>query len=190
MYELGKIRTFLSLNTGHDAQVSLKKIQDSLKADLKDYPVKWDDPGKFHITLRFLGDIEEDSIKGLIFTLERIKTDFEEIKFSYNSIGFFPNEKYPNVVYAGMNETGKNSEGLVSVIDNIIQNFGVKPEKRFIPHITLGRFRKDKRKKITKIIDIQAEPFSMIFSSFFLMRSVLKPHGSEFDVIKEFSFNN
>jgi 2'-5' RNA ligase len=190
LYELGKIRTFLSLNTGQEAQYSLNKIQDLLKTDLKDQPVKWDDPEKFHITLRFLGDIDVDSIKGLIFTLERIKTDFEEIRFDYDSIGFFPNQKYPNVVYAGLNEAGNNSAKLVEFIDSIIHNFGVKPEKRFVPHITLGRFRKDKRKKITKIIDIQAEPFNMIFSSFFLMKSVLKPTGSEFEIIKEFSFNN
>ncbi len=184
-----KIRTFLSLNIEGPVAEKLSAIQSNVKEALKDYPVKWENPEKLHMTLRFLGDISEDKINDLVFTLERLKPDFESIKFTAGSIGFFPNPKYPNVVFIGMVEEGDNSEMLVGFIDKVISRFGVKPEKKFIPHITLGRFKKDKRTKINTPVDIKPEPVDAEFYSFFLMQSVLTSEGSVYETIGEFRFN-
>ena len=167
----------------------LKVIQDDVKLALNDYKVKWENPDKFHLTLRFLGDINEDKIDELIFVLDRLKFDFELLKFTSGGVGFFPNEKYPNVVFVDLAEKGNNSDKLVEFIDRIILNFGVKPEKRFIPHITLGRFSRDKRAKIDKPINVKTEPFEITFDSFHLMKSNLGPKGSVYESLHEFKFN-
>lgn len=187
---MGKIRTFLSLNIESSlAAEKLTSVQNNVKDALGSYPVKWEDSSKLHLTLRFLGDIDEDKIQQLTFTLERLKLDFDSIKFTANSVGFFPNPKYPNVVFIGLDEDGSNSSKLVEFIDKIIFNFGVKPEKRFIPHITLGRFRKDKRVKIEQEINIQVEPIEIEFDSFYLMQSILTPQGSVYKSISEITFS-
>lgn len=185
---MGKIRTFLSLNVSEDSTAGLSSIQQKVKAALGNYPVKWEDPKKLHLTLRFLGDTDEERIQSLIFTLERLKLEFDMIKFTVNGAGFFPNPKYPNVVFAELNEQGSSSLKLVEFIDKIIYNFGVKPEKRFIPHITLGRFSRDKRVKIEQRVNINLEPIEIEFDSFYLMKSSLTPKGSVYEVISEFKF--
>jgi RNA 2',3'-cyclic 3'-phosphodiesterase len=186
---LEKIRTFLSLNIESTLIERLKAVQSRVKENLIDHKVKWEDPQKLHMTLRFLGDVDKEKINDMTFTLERLKPDFESIKFTTRSIGFFPNPRYPNVVFISMKEDGRNSSKLVEFIDKIIFNFGVKPEKRFVPHITLGRFRKDKRINIDKPVEINMEPIEIEFVSFYLMRSILTPEGSVYETISEFKFN-
>lgn len=186
---MGKIRTFLSLNIAANITSELGAVQKNVMNALKDHSVKWEESNKLHLTLRFLGDIDEENIDQLIFTLERLKLDFDSIKFKANSIGFFPNTKYPNVVFIGLDEDGNNSAKLVEFIDKIIFNFGVKPEKRFIPHITLGRFRKDKRIMIEDSIEVNVEPIEIDFDSFYLMHSILTPQGSVYKPIKEIKFS-
>jgi len=185
---LEKIRTFLSLNIKRSLIEKLKAVQDKVKEALKDYPVKWENPDKLHMTLRFLGDTSIDKISDLVFTLDRLKVDFDSMQFKANNVGFFPNPKYPNVVFIALDENGDNSAKLVEFIDKIIFNFGVKPEKRFVPHITLGRFRKDKRLKIDKLVNISVEPIEIEFDSFYLMQSTLTPQGSVYETISEFKF--
>ncbi|MCI0448487.1 MAG: RNA 2',3'-cyclic phosphodiesterase [Chlorobi bacterium] len=170
-------------------QSKFKGIQDNVKPALRDYPVKWEDSDKFHLTLRFLGEIANDKISELIFVLDRRKFEFDTIKFTAKGIGFFPNQNYPNVVFVDLEEHGNNSQKLVKFIDRIILNFGVKPDKRFVPHVTLGRFKRDKRVKIDKQIIVKVEQIGIEMDSFYLMKSILTPKGSVYETINQFKFN-
>lgn len=183
-----KLRLFLSLNPEKGIITELEKIQSRLKGLYSEHNIRWEDPEKFHLTLRFLGDIDEDNLASLAGTLARLKFDFESILFETDKVGFFPENKYPNVIYAGLVETGNNSDILVGFIDRIIYNFGVKPDKRFIPHITLGRFNRSKRIKITEPPDITIGKFTVEFDSFCLMQSRLTPAGSVYETINQINF--
>jgi len=189
LYDLGKIRTFLSLNADEQLIQVLRRVQNDLKEELKSYPVKWENPDKFHLTLRFLGDLDENKAEELAFILDRLKLEFESIKFTVGDIGFFPNQKYPNVVFIGLNEESSNSEKLVEFIDKILLSFGIRPDKKFIPHITLGRFRRDKRTRLDKQVEVKIEHIKTEFESFCLMKSVLQPGGSEYHVLNKFKFS-
>jgi 2'-5' RNA ligase len=187
---LEKTRVFLSLNADNSLVPQVKNIQEQLRNSLTDGNIKWEEPAKFHLTLRFLGDMSTENISSLSLVLSRLKFSFDEIVFNVTGIGFFPGLKHPNVVYAELNEKGKNSDELVGFIDRIIYNFGVKPDKRFIPHITLGRFSRTKRIKIMNKPVVVFEPFEAVFRSFYLMKSELKQNGSVYNVIDEYNFNN
>lgn len=169
---------------------SAAAVQLSLKGALHGISVRWEDPAKLHLTLRFLGDIGIGHIDELAGVLNRLKFDFEKINFEACNIGFFPNQKFPNVVYIGLEEIGENSAKLVGFIDKIVYNFGVKPDKRFVPHITLGRFSRNKRIQLTKMVEVNFEKFNIEFTSFCLMKSELTSGGSVHSVIKEIDFSN
>ena len=89
---MGKIRLFLSLNLESKEIASLKQDQTVIKDILGTNNIRWEDPDKFHLTLRFLGDIDEDKIEPLADTLERLKFDFEKIDFKTDKINFFPKQ--------------------------------------------------------------------------------------------------
>ena len=153
---------------------------------LKDYPVKWINSDKFHLTLRFLGNTEKSEVAGLTAGLNKIKPGFNKPNFQISDIGFCPDRKYPNVVFIGLKESGNNSAKVIEMIDDIIIPLGIKPDKKFVPHITLGRFKHDGRRKVSDKVNIETWNFEIEFQSFFLMKSFLKSGGPEYEVIKEF----
>jgi 2'-5' RNA ligase len=183
-----KIRTFLSLNLNSSLKKKISEIQKKLQIYLKEHPIKWEDPEKFHLTLRFLGDIEENSAELLKNDLERVDFDFEALKFHSSGIGFFPNPKRPNVVFVELQEDGNNTEQLLSRIDEVINKYGIKPDKKFVAHITMGRFRRENRSsvRIENLPDFN--PFDVYFPGYYLMKSVLNTKGAVHSVLKEFKF--
>jgi len=79
--------------------------------------------------------------------LERIKTNFSEIKFTsfefnYGNIGGFPNSNRARIVWLGVDEDGhKNISKLWQLVSEKLANFVKKDNDPFIPHITLFRLR-------------------------------------------------
>lgn len=184
------IRSFLSLNIESSVQNRLKLIQDDVKSRLIHHGIKWENHNKFHLTLRFLGDVEEFLLKDISRELDTIHTGFDTIKMTSAGIGFFPNQKFPNVVYIDLAEEGNNSEMLVNMLDAALDKYNFKADKKFIPHVTIGRFKRDRRSRMDKNFSIIVETVEIIFKSFYLMKSSLKPSGSVYEVIKEYKFNN
>ena len=87
--ELGKIRTFLSLNLNQEDIDPLERDQNALKAIIGTENVRWEDPGKFHMTLRFLGDVDTAKVNAMADIFERLKFDFETIEYHTDKMGFF-----------------------------------------------------------------------------------------------------
>jgi 2'-5' RNA ligase len=187
---LDSIRSFISFNIDSSLQNRLGAIQNDVKAELKDQKVKWEDPGKFHLTIRFLGNVEGNILREILKELALIDFEFDNISMTSCGIGFFPNRKRPNVVFIDLNDPGNLSDKLVYKIDSTLDNFGFKPDKKFIPHITIGRFKRENRIRLGEQIKVKVEPIKINFSSFFLMKSVLTPRGSVYEVISEFKFHH
>lgn len=185
---LEKVRSFLSLNIDASLVDSLAIIQSRVKEALADYSIKWEKPDKFHMTMRFLGDMYRNSINELIKQLEFINFEFKSIEMYTSGIGFFPNRKFPNVVFVDLIEKENNTEKLVSNIDNVLNLFGIKPDKKFVPHITLGRFRRENKKRLYEDFNVEVDKIPVIFDSYYLMKSELTPKGSVYSVIKKFNF--
>ncbi len=185
---MSKQRLFLSLNPDERVISELLLIQQKLKEHFSMNNIRWAYPDNFHLTLRFLGDVDSENIIPLIETLKRLKFEFETILFTAEQIGFFPEGKYPNVIYAGFKEIGNNADILTGFIDRIIYNFKIKPEMRFVPHITLGRFKRTNRVKITEPLSTAIGKFTCEFDSFYLMKSTLNQNGSVYEVLGKINF--
>jgi 2'-5' RNA ligase len=185
---LEKIRAFFALNFDSSTKDKISVVQKELQKKLHNHAVKWENPAKFHLTLRFLGDIEKIVLDDFINELSVIKWGFQVINFKSSEIGFFPKSRKPNVVFIALNEDGNISERLVNVIDNVMILRGYKPDKKFIAHITLGRFRRENRAKIPNNFIFDFEPFEIRLNSFSLMKSVMDSKGSMYFTLNEFYF--
>lgn len=186
---MDKIRAFFALNFSNSTKDKITAIQKELQKKLHNHAIKWENPEKFHLTLRFLGDVEKPVIDTFINELLIKKWDFQEIYFKSLGIDFFPHARKPNVVYIGLNETANNSEKLIKEIDSITIPKGFIPDKKFVAHITLGRFRRDNRERIPHDFNLDFEPFELSLNSFYLMKSVMDSKGSKYYIIKEFNFS-
>ena len=183
------IRSFFSLNIEDSSLIEkISGIQENLKSELKEYDIRWEEPSKFHLTLRFLGNIDEKTAQTLIEELHGKDLGFNNIIFETKGIGFFPNQKFPNVIFLELTEKERNSYKLAEEIENVVRKLGFERDKKFIPHVTLGKFRKGKRKRINNIPLISAGDFKIVMDSFYLMKSMMSNKGSSYEKIKEFHF--
>ena len=189
MYNLNKIRTFLSLNINNTLREKVSQYQQKIKNILSEYNIKWESPEKFHMTLRFLGDINEKDVENLIKDLDNILYDFPKLLFLPDTIDVFPNKRKPNVIFFGLKGEEINSGILTDEIDKVILKYGIIPDKKFVPHITIGRFRRENRIGVSDITFPEIDPMNFEFDRFYLMKSVMDFRGSKYFVIKDFLFN-
>ncbi len=176
------------MNLEDSVKSKIAEIQKELQKKLSSYPVKWENPEKFHLTVRFLGDVEKETIDNLMLELAGVGWNFGNLEFVSDEIGFFPNSRRPNVLFIGLDEKGSNSEEFVRKIDDVITGFGIRPDKKFVAHITLGRFRRENRKGVEADELVSFEPFEVNFDSFCLMESVLDSRGSKYYPLSQFFF--
>jgi len=150
--------------------------------------VKTVDSKNIHITLKFLGDIQNEKIESIE---EIIKNSVKEISsFNLKLIGssVFPNKNYIRVVWIGI-EDSDILKNIARNIDEEIAKLGFKKEKRgFSAHLTLGRVKTAKNKdKLLKIIEEYTDfDFGIQkVNSIKLKKSQLTPSGPIYTTIKE-----
>ena len=99
---------------------------------------KWVEPGNFHLTLRFIGEISEDVAADIDDTLLRLHA--RRFTLQIAGTGVFGGEK-PRSLWAGV-ERSPELAGLRDKIEQALIRTGLPPEPRkFSPHVTLARLR-------------------------------------------------
>ncbi|HLD89061.1 MAG TPA: RNA 2',3'-cyclic phosphodiesterase [Candidatus Nanoarchaeia archaeon] len=173
------MRLFIAVEIPEEHKGYLRELQKKIKCDEAMMTFVRD----FHLTLKFLGEVDEkkiDEIKGLIDC-----ADFKRFEaFVDDKIGFFPSEKNPRVIWLNIEPEEKFAE-LKEIIDNKLEKLFVK-DKNFKAHITLARikFVKEKelfQKKIDEIKKNMLEKKHFAVDSFKLKRSVISRKGPEYE---------
>ena len=131
---------------------------------------KWVDPGNFHLTLRFIGEISEDVAVDIDDTLSRLRA--RRFTLQIAGTGVFGGEK-PRSLWAGV-ERSPELAGLRDKIEQALIRTGLSPEPRkFSPHVTLARLRDSPLDKLHSFLaahahfradPLRVEAFSLIAS--------------------------
>lgn len=180
------MRLFVAVNIPDEIRESLFAFQNELKMSLAD--VKWIDKNQFHLTLKFLGDTEENSIENIVNGVSKAVLKLKPFKLSFLKIGVFPDIKRPKVIWAGVGEGKDELRKIAQDIEHNLDALGFQKEKReFSAHLTLGRFRslKNKEALISKILRKDKIPLgSFEVKSIELIQSILHPCGPEYKCLK------
>ncbi|MFW5746382.1 MAG: RNA 2',3'-cyclic phosphodiesterase [Nanoarchaeota archaeon] len=128
----------------------------------------------FHITLKFLGDVEQHAIQELQTRLKRITHQPFMITTS-RKLGAFPNRRRPSVLWVGV--ASKQLVRLQQKIDSLLADvFAV--ERNYVPHITIARARNEEGKKVLKEkMEHPVPSMTHRVTSFKLYQSELTPQG-------------
>jgi len=178
------IRTFIAIDTPDEVKDVIEDATSSLKETRAD--VRWEPKEKFHITLKFLGNVREETLPPLVKALDEQIALLPEFTIVYAGIGCFPNCRSPRVIWVGCN----NKDGVLLQIQRAVEQatvpFGFPSEERaFHPHITLGRVKShrnlDRLILTLQSITLQTEPVPV--SEVLVMKSELRPSGSVYTVI-------
>ena len=116
-------------------------------------PVKWTGEDSLHVTLRFLGEVAEDRAQAIGEALAGAVRKVRPFDVTLGGVGAFPDLDDPRVLWIGV-ERHPALELLANDVEMTLQRFGFEPELRpFQPHLTIGRARKDARRKKLAVLD-------------------------------------
>lgn len=101
--------------------------------------VKWEKEEKLHITLKFLGEVDEKTAEAVSFVMDTAARKYSPFEMTTGNLGGFPDLNRPHVLYVALSENPGLS-GLQREIDEVLEPLGFEREKRkFVPHVTIGR---------------------------------------------------
>jgi RNA 2',3'-cyclic 3'-phosphodiesterase len=100
---------------------------------------RWIDQENYHITLRFIGDVDHALAGEVTDALDRLAHS-EAFTIRLNHLGSFGGDK-PRALYAGV-ENNLALQRLQAAQERVLQRLGLDPEgRKFMPHVTLARLR-------------------------------------------------
>lgn len=136
----GKIRAFLAIELDVSSQEYLAEMSSKLKTSQAD--VSWSRVSNAHLTLKFLGDINGESVIAIEKSLRGLLELQPPFEICLTGAGVFPNLERPRVVWVGIEDKSGMLKTLANSIEKAFENLGFSGENRaFHPHITLGRVR-------------------------------------------------
>ena len=185
------MRCFIAIPLSSQSHKELAQIQLNLKET--DSDVKWVKSENIHLTLKFLGDIEETKIATISQKLQEVVKIHNYFEILVGKLGTFPNLLNPRVIWIGINKNEDKINNLQKNTEEALTPLGLEKEMRaFHPHLTLGRVRSKKNiKQLTeKIKTLQLPQFQPItVNKIVLFQSILKPSGAEYTVLEEFKLS-
>jgi 2'-5' RNA ligase len=176
------IRAFIAIELPETIKSSIETIQARLKS--LELPVRWVRVENIHLTMKFLGDIEEIEIESIESVLRDSVKMQTPLTLSAKGVGVFPGIRRPRVLWVGIHDHETGLAGLQKSIENQLHRIGYSKEGRpFKGHLTVGRAKGyvDERKlkeALDSFLAFESSPFSV--NEFFMFRSVLKPDGPEY----------
>ncbi len=173
------MRTFISIDIPENVKGAIREIQEKLP----DFRGKKTEPENLHLTLKFLGEVNENKIEEIKRKLREIK--FKKFEAEIDSIGVF-SENFVRIVWLHI----KNCDDLQKEIDEKLEKLFEK-EKRFMSHLTIARVKnvKDKKAFIEQIKKIEIPKINFPVHSFMLKKSTLTEKGPIYKILEEYKLN-
>ncbi len=109
---------------------------------LPDDRIRWSRPENVHLTLKFLGNVDEESLDDLRTVLENACADHAPFEARLAGLGAFPSARHARILWAGVGEGSERLRSLATDVDAALSSSGFERETRpYEPHLTLGRTR-------------------------------------------------
>ena len=143
------MRTFIAIELSDEIKNTLAQIESHLKYSGAD--VKWVEKDSVHLTLKFLGEIDEKKCEKVKMALDETAKSTRPFEISFKDIGAFPKVEYPRVIWVGLDKGAKESAELAGRVDEALSKIGFQKETRpFAAHLTIGRVRSAKNREALK----------------------------------------
>lgn len=181
------MRTFIAIEIPSEIKAAIADLQTRLRSAGAD--VNWTKPENLHLTLNFLGEVDEKRIVEVEKACVDLAAEFQPFTLSLSDTGAFPNTRQPRVLWAGLSGETGNVVEMHRRLDERLALIGFKrEEKRFHPHLTIGRLKSNKKtRELLALVDAHRLPeLSFEVAEIVLMKSELHPAGAEYTPMARF----
>ncbi len=181
------MRLFVALDIPEGVRQSLVALMAKLRPICP--KARWVRMEGVHVTLKFIGETPVENVEKIKTTLANIP-ERAPISINFRGIGFFPNERRPRVLWAGVNG-GAELAALAAAVDTALAGLGLPREERaFSPHLTLARFETPRGFDALHAAIENSGPLEFgrgTATDFHLYQSVLKRGGAEYTRVATYS---
>jgi 2'-5' RNA ligase len=186
------IRSFLAFDLPQEIRGQIGEIfRDVRQSKL---PARWVREENIHLTIVFLGSIEESAVEELKESVGQVVKQYTSFTASLSKLGIFPNWRKPRVLWIGLEGNIAGLSRLRDELQEALAVFGIRQETRpFRAHLTLGRFknRLDDAAELREILeryqDIPSAPCPL--DELVLFKSDLKPSGPVYTKMASWHMN-
>jgi 2'-5' RNA ligase len=182
------IRCFVALNLSPEVKAHLAELQAQLKQAKAD--VSWVKPENIHLTLKFLGEVEEERIPAIKCAIQEGLEGEGRLLLTLAGLGTFPHPRSPRVIWVGIEGEKERLSHLQERMEQAMEKVGFPREGRpFSPHLTLGRVRS--ARGLSDLLDLLGRQAGSGFGtieaqSIELMQSQLHPAGAIYSILESF----
>jgi 2'-5' RNA ligase len=177
------MRLFIALDIPAEIRARLTESMERARALAPE--ARWARIEGLHVTLKFIGHVDDAAAEKIKAALRPIKTTPFEVKFF--GVGFFPNPNAGRVFWAGV-DGGDHLPRLAASIDAALEKLGFPREtKPYHPHLTLARTSSRPLRGLKPLLDEPPPQFgTMTAHEFFLYQSQPQKGGSKYTKLERF----
>jgi 2'-5' RNA ligase len=174
------MRLFIAIELPEEAKKELARLRMDIPG------ARWVPSDQIHLTLSFLGEVDEAALERLTGQLARIT--LPEIEIHFSGTGCFPDRRRPRVLWIGL-EPNPRLNSLATRVREAVLACGIPQEERpFSPHITLARIKLPSPGMCDAFLDRDRRPRlpALRVREFTLFQSRLTPQGAEHIPLRSF----
>lgn len=184
---MGKKRCFIAVNFPDWFKKEIDQIINQLKKINQRKDIKWIKADNSHLTLHFLGYLNEREIENVKEVLSFVASQSSPTNLFLDNFNYFPSSSRPRVFFIALKEKGNNLHLAQSQIGLNLEKKEIRTEKRpWHMHLTLARLKIPRPLKTISFDFSKIKPLSV--KSLELMESHLSPLGARYTVIQSFPF--
>ena len=182
-------RLFVAISVPEEIKARIEESQAELRCALPEDCVRWAKRGQFHLTLKFLGDVEAPRLAALTDALRLACGRFPALPLRAQGIGFFPDSRVPRVVWAGVQDPDRRLPVVQRAVELAVGGFTREHrEETFSAHVTLGRVRGIRRAEAERMAELAAATADRFFGAWTagaieVIRSELLAGGARYTVL-------
>jgi 2'-5' RNA ligase len=138
---MARTRTFIGVGVGDGIPAAAATLQQTLNR--YGASVNWVPPDNMHVTLLFLGEVDDRDLPGVCRAVSRVAATEPPFEMRVSGVGAFPTPRRPKTVWAGVTDGAIELVRLHSGLETALIEMGAyrREERAYTPHLTLGRVR-------------------------------------------------
>lgn len=138
---MARLKVFTGVDVGSGIASRATALQQALLATNAN--VNWVAPENFHVTLNFLGDVDDRDLHGICRAMADVAKREGPFRLSIAGVGAFPTPRRPKILWAAIAEGLESLQRIYAASEPKLTELGVyrREERGYTPHLTLGRVK-------------------------------------------------
>lgn len=170
------MRTFIAVDVNQEIRDIAQEVIDKLQS--VGFKATWTKPENLHLTLFFMGEMEEKAVDSMVHSLHKRMQGFPSFSTSLNGFGYFKFKNSPRVLFLRLESTKSLQKMFLEMKSELNKHkFKYDEQGNFVPHVTLGRVKEYPDNWEKYAMEIEVPKVTLVVDGFTIYSSTLTPQG-------------